>query len=532
MINLLTTILITLASCQLTSGELTASDISVRQGYHTVGRNEERALLLRVSIAGNVDATIRQIDITLKGNTSKYVRQVCVYQTDNTEFYADSTPTLLGQATPEGADLSIRLTDYPLKSGDNQLYITATMRADARLADFVDAALTGIVCSYNGETHTIAVPPDTGDPNGEARIFDVHSIAYVPTTDGCRFYRIPAMVLDREGNIVVASDRRYNSNADLGKHKIDVSIRRSTDGGRTWSPQNIIAVGDGKTTADYGYGDPALARTSGGRLICIMAAGSVMYWDGMRHAVVCTSDDGGRTWTAPRQLYDNNFTDAVNHKTNELGFYGNFISSGKGLTTFDGTVMFANNCLTYADHTSPQCYIISSTDEGEHWTMEPANAYAGSDESKLEQLNDGRLILSVRHTGARGFNTGSADASQWGTPWRNPQISGNACNADILYFSRRMQGEPDIILHTYIKSAARENLTLAMSIDEGKTWTDVMNIQPGGAAYSTMVRLANGDLAILYEDESYSAGNGYAQTFVTITQQQIRAFAAQLTPIP
>ncbi len=508
---------------------LDGRDISVKQGYHTVGRNEDKALLLRISIPPIITATIQQLGITLKGKSSDYIQQLSIYQSDNPEFYADDAPRLLAQVSPVSGMLTIDLQDgYTLKSGSNYLYVTAGISDEAMLGATVDASLTTITYSHEGTQQTIDMPATAGDPKGEARIFDVKSIAYVPTSDNCRYYRIPAMMLDREGNIIVASDRRYDSNADLGNHKIDVSVRRSSDGGRTWSPQNIIAAGDGKTTTDYGYGDAALARTAGGRLICVMAAGSVMFWDGMRNAVICTSDDNGITWTKPRQLYTSNFSDAVNKRANQLGFYGNFISSGKGLTTFDGTVMFTNNCLPYDNKTSPQCYVISSTDEGEHWTMGPAKAYAGCDESKLEQLNDGRLLLTVRHTGDRGFNRGDADARKWDKPWRNSQISGNACNADILYYSRKTQGSHDILLHTYVKSSARENLTLAMSIDEGQTWVDFMNIQPGGAAYSTMVRLTDGSLAILYEDESYSVGNGYALTYVTITSEQITAFADQL----
>ena len=500
---LVTAFLAWIMATQASDALLKAADISVKQGYHTVGRNEDKALLLRISIPftlHNPPSTIYQLGITLKGNTCKNINWLGIYQSDNPEFYADAAPRLLAQVKPEGSSLTIGLQGgYTLKKGSNYLYLTAAIKGDAQLAAMVDAALTTISYTYNGTQRTIEIPADSGDPKGEARIFNVKSIAYVPTSDNCRFYRIPAMILDKEGNIVVACDRRYDSNADLGNHKIDVSIRRSSDGGRSWSAQNIIATGDGQTTAGYGYGDPALARTRGGRLVCMMAAGSVVYWNGMRHAVVCTSDDGGVTWTAPRQLYDTNFTDAVNNKTNE--------------------------CLTYDNKTSPQCYIISSTDEGEHWTMGPANAYAGGDESKLEQLNDGSLLLSVRHTGNRGFNRGHADASKWGSPWRSSQISGNACNADILYYSRKTQGDNDLLLHTYVKSSARENLTLAMSTDEGKTWADIMNIQPGGAAYSTMIRLNDGGLAILYEDESYSAGNGYALTFVTITKEQISQFA-------
>ena len=62
-----------------------------------------------------------------------------------------------------------------------------------------------------------------------------------------------------------------------------------------------------------------------------------------------------------------------------------------------------------------------------------------------------------------------------------------------------------------------------MSTDDGRTWHDMMNIQPGGAAYSTMVKMPNGDVGVLFEDESYTAGNGYALTFVTVTKRQIRS---------
>ncbi|MBQ4027790.1 MAG: exo-alpha-sialidase, partial [Prevotella sp.] len=355
-------------------------DVSVKQGYQTVGRNNDKALLLRVGIPGNLPgASLDKLIVALKDNTLANVASLKVYQTNNQEFYAEANPTLVGEVTPTENVAEIPLNGYVLQNGSNYLWLTASIKDDATLGDYVDAMLTQVVYTFEGTSQTLDIPTTIGDPNGKAQIFNIQSFAYVPTTDDCRFYRIPAMILDKEGNIVVASDRRYGSNSDLGNHKIDVSIRRSEDGGKTWSKQNIIAVGDGKTTSDFGYGDPALARTKNGRLICVMAAGSTMYWNGMRNAAICLSDDNGITWTKPRQLYTSKFTDAVNGKTNEFGFYGNFISSGKGLTTFDGTVMFTNNCLTYENKTSPQCYILSSKDEGETWTIGPSNAYKGCD---------------------------------------------------------------------------------------------------------------------------------------------------------
>ncbi len=127
----------------------------------------------------------------------------------------------------------------------------------------------------------------------------------------------------------------------------------------------------------------------------------------------------------------------------------------------------------------------------------------------------------MRQSGDRGFNIGQADATGWGTKWRTNSITGNACNADILVHSRSAEDGANVMLHSYINSGSRQNLTLSRSLDEGQTWTNLMNIQTGGSAYSTMVKLPNGDVAILFEDESFSAGNGYAQTFIVVTKEQI-----------
>ncbi|MBQ7471744.1 MAG: exo-alpha-sialidase [Prevotella sp.] len=505
------------------SAGLMLSEVTVKQGFQTTGRGNKRDVLLCVGMMGfnNADVHPTKFSVALSNTTLLNIDALEVYQTSNPEFYAVKNPTKLCEVSELSSNnVDLPLSDYKLVPGTNYLWITAKVKEEATIGQAIDASLRQIVYTDNGEERTLYVS-SIGNPSGAAKIFATQSFAYVPTTDNCRFYRIPAMILDKEGNIVIAMDRRYNSNADLGGHKIDVSVRRSEDGGHTWSAQKIIAAGDGSTQANYGYGDAALARTQSGRLICVMAAGSVMYWNGMKWAAICTSDDNGLTWTSPRQLYTSNFTDLVNNKTNQLGFYGNFVSSGKGLTTFDGTVMFTTNCLTNDDHGTPQCYILASKDNGENWTLGPENAYTACDESKLEQLNDGRLIVSVRQSGNRGFNIGNADATGWGEKWRTGSISGNACNADILVHSRSAEDGANVMLHSYIKSGSRQNLTLSRSLDEGQTWTDLMNIQPGGSAYSTMIKLPNGDVAILFEDEAFSVGNGYAQTFVVVTKEQI-----------
>ncbi len=487
-----------------------AEGVTVMQGYHTTGRGSQRALLLRTDFQD--DKPITRLTFRLKGDTRQHVVGLQLFASDADEFYADAAPTFLGQAW---AAERVSFTLHPSSTiAKKRLWLTARVKDKAKLGRGIDAALTRI--DYQDGT-CWEVPDSIGDPEGEARIYATHSLVFVPTTDSCRFYRIPAMILDRNGHLFVAADRRYDSNADLGNHRIDVAVRRSSDGGRTWSPQQTIARGDGLSDGRYGFGDPALALTPSGRIVCIMAAGRNNYFHGMRHMGITMSDDNGESWTPVRELTASHFHDAAHGLTDSLGFWSIFTTSGKGLTTRDGTVLFPTNTLSEKGSYTSDCYILSSRDNGESWQLGPDRAFAGGDESKLEQLNDGRLLISVRRSGARGFNTAEADGTRWQQQWTNDDITnGNACNADILRYSK------DVMLHTYLKHPSdRANLVLAMSRDEGRSWHDVMTIQPGYAAYSTMVRLPNGDVAICFEDASYYVGNGYALTFITITRQQI-----------
>ena len=101
------------------------------------------------------------------------------------------------------------------------------------------------------------------------------TIVFAEGSDSCYFYRIPAMCLDAEGNIVAVVDRRYENLADLGYRKtsIDISTKRSTDGGKTWTEQRFIARGDTSRVMGFGFGDASLTLTRSGKILCLMACG-------------------------------------------------------------------------------------------------------------------------------------------------------------------------------------------------------------------------------------------------------------------
>lgn len=67
-----------------------------------------------------------------------------------------------------------------------------------------------------------------------------------------------------------------------------VIIVRSTDGGRTWGDETLLA---------RGYNETSIALLPSGRLVAV-ARKDARY----AHVAVCFSDDMGRTWTAPEQV--------------------------------------------------------------------------------------------------------------------------------------------------------------------------------------------------------------------------------------
>ena len=346
------------------------------------------------------------------------------------------------------------------------------------------------------------------------------TVVFAEDSDFCHFYRIPAMCLDARGNVVAVCDRRYENLADLGYRKtsIDISVKRSKDGGRTWGPQSFIARGDTSKVLGYGYGDASLTLLPSGRIICLFACGNGTkgFRRGLKHTTICTSDDGGITWSEPRLIP---FPDTL---------HSAFVTSGKGICDADGDLLLAADVLP-RDYPDPmpvpwpiEVHLFYSKDGGESWTLQPEPLFGLADETKLVLLPDGRLLSSSRRPsfGPRGLNTavkGSDGVWHWEGERFTEGLDANPCNGDIVLW------RDGLLLHSYIKEAkARRGLTLAVSRDGGTSWKDILTLQPGPAAYSTMVVFRNGDVGILYEDGSRSPDNAYDIVFSRIPRRLLR----------
>lgn len=315
-----------------------------------------------------------------------------------------------------------------------------------------------------------------------------------------KFYRIPALAISSDGAIVAVADRRRDSEGDLPGN-IDVVCRRSTDGGQNWSPAITIAACD----ENGGYGDPALGvdRRSGD-LVCVFTHGNGL-WNSTpdNHAYIysCRSSDGGLSWSQPADITPSLFD-----------WYGKapvkavtaFASSGGILTCSDGTMWF---CLIAKPEQEKwgrlQVYAVRSTDGDHSWQIMPQPVDEDGDESKIVQLADGSLLMSIRNRrqGWRKFARSTDGGHSWSKPEFSATLPDPAINGDIL---RLPDGR---LLHSICDSnSERSNVSVFVGDRRGDNWEKVFEVCPAPSSYSAMVLMPDGRLGILSEELSAQHG--------------------------
>ena len=533
---------------------IVADGVSVAQGWQTAGRDSE-VMLLSVNAAPFKAATGVTLTVNLKDGSEANISSLKLYEASSAspEIYSTGTgaPTKTEVATAAISGSTATFSIGNLSVGTHYYWIGAIVKSDATLGAVIDAAVTGITYTYN-ENETTLDLTSVGDPSDRgAMVFNTRSYPFLPRDNGSRVYRIPAMVVADDGSIVVACDKRYDSYRDIGGgHVIDIVIRRSTDGGKTWSEPMVVAKGDNSSDATCGYGDPSLYKDNDGKIYCLFAAGNIGYFYGLNRICMSVSEDNGVTWSSsaanpPADLVSTGkVTDHVSSYGSNTcyGLFDYFVTSGRGLCTSEGYLMALLPAQPYTNSTktektsNSQDYIFYSTDKGATWHISENAIFVGGDEAKIIQANDGSLLASVRQGENRGFNTATYTLNNdgtltftMGTQWNNSQLNagGYANNQDIFYYQRETdEGKTDVIFHS-MTTGQHANLKLYYSTDKGQNWTEFLNVQTKATRYVTMEKSATGDLYLLFEDQSLNDAGGYTDynhypiNFLEITRDQL-----------
>ncbi|WP_031171185.1 sialidase family protein [Streptomyces durhamensis] len=328
-------------------------------------------------------------------------------------------------------------------------------------------------------------------------------------------FRIPAAVCTHQGTLLAFCEGRADSAADHGR--IDIVLKRSPDGGRTWGPLRVAARG-GRNLA----GNPAPVVLDTGRILLVhiraaatatedaILRGTVKAADG-RRVWVQHSDDDGVTWSAPRE---------ITAQVRKPGWRWYATTPGHALQLSGG---HGGRVLVPANHTLPPAgtdtgaeprynsgHCLLSDDRGESWYLgyldENTDGYINVNETTAAELPDGRVYFNTRNDSPSPGNRADAHSADGGRSLVKPFRPQAGLTAPVCEGSLLQLRDPDLLLFSAPADPAfRAVMTIRASADGGATWRTAHTVDGLPAAYSDLVRVDRDTVGLLYETGDFGA---------------------------
>lgn len=174
-----------------------------------------------------------------------------------------------------------------------------------------------------------------------------------------------------------------------------------------------------------------------------------------------------------------------------------------------------------------------SDDEGITWQIcndIPHQGHTGfGNEAQVVELSDGSLLYVSRNQG--GLYRKVAVSKDGGLTWSNFRLDlglpGTACQGSVLRYSWPEDGESMIIQSAPANKYARNQGTVKISIDEGKSWKYSRVVESDYFAYSCLTKQNDGKIGLLYETDHYRD-----MVYVSFTTDWIKEGDAPKGPEP
>lgn len=349
------------------------------------------------------------------------------------------------------------------------------------------------------------------------------------TQDAARYgcYRIPSLLAlgDPFQHVLLAFCEGRDVVLDWGR--IDVVLRRSEDGGKTWSALSVVASGDSIGLPGATVGNPCACWDAGRKRVVLLitaterGAAEPAVWCGVappRRPYVTFSDDGGLTWQQPRD---------ISAEAAVPG--GTWYATGPGRALQLTSGPHAGRLIAPCDHvrtdTVPflvlarrlrfalHSHLLLSDDGGLTWRVGGVGP-EDTNECQAAELADGVLLLSMRDFSGRGqrrharsFDGGETlhESEAAGVLLTEPRPAGcQACihsmpTGGIVFFTNPAARD------------SRSDMVLRVSRDSAASWPSAVLVRAGAAAYSCLELLrdrkaaAVDQVAILFECSRESA---------------------------
>lgn len=314
-------------------------------------------------------------------------------------------------------------------------------------------------------------------------------------TNGYSCFRIPAVVRTISGALLAFAEGRVNNCGDAGD--IDLVMRRSTDGGQSWSAIRVLIDGNGDTR---GNPAPVVDRASG--RISLLTTYNPGDDNNIRLPYLQHSEDDGVTWTDPVEI-----TDQISKPEWEF-WYGTGPVHGIQLEHGEHAGRLVVPSYYSTGSGAPGGVVLALSDDGGlTWRRgaidERPDTTLRPGENTVVELPDGRVLDLAREGGAtpEPGNRATAISSDGGETFdapftTQPELSSPMVQAAALAIGDRL------LFSAPAHPAAREVMSIRASDDVGETWQtwdDGKVIWWGPAGYSDLVQIDDELTGLLYE---------------------------------
>ncbi len=342
---------------------------------------------------------------------------------------------------------------------------------------------------------------------------------FIANSSGYASHRIPAAVMTTKGAVLAFCEGRKKSSADTGD--IDLVLRRSIDGGITWSALQIV-WDDGVNCC--GNPCPVVDQKTGTIfLFCTWNRGNDHEGDiikqtskDTRRVFLLESRDEGVTWSKAKEW---------THVLKKENWTWYATGPGAGIQIKSGKNQ--GRLVIACDHVEAKTnkyysHVIFSDDHGVTWQLGGSSPEHQTNESEVVEHESGKLMLNMRSADRNTRCRKTALSDDGGVTWsdqRNETILIDPiCQASIRRLAWKSEKNPGVIIFSNAANEQkRANLTVRASFDDGVTWPRSFVIEPGGAAYSCLVRLSDEKFFCYYETAAY-----HSIRFVPLELQQLK----------
>ena len=330
---------------------------------------------------------------------------------------------------------------------------------------------------------------------------------------GTSNYRIPGMTVALDGTILAfAEGRRSGSDPGQAGAPIDLVMKRSTNGGLTWEP---LVVLEANSAFDYDDPTPVVDAITGdvhllyGRvpdgcgLFCVPAGtgtNSMNVWQ-------MISSDNGQNWSVPIDLTS---------QVKDPAWRGIVPGPGSGiqLRWQDNALRRNGRLVVPASINANRNLVLYSDNHGETWhhgklaqdDLGLGGSFNGN-ENEVVELTNGDLLMNARPNGGssrRMFRSSDGGVS-WVESYAGPSPITTVDASMIRYSAVRDDDDRDRILFSgplgnpVGSGSGRSNIGVWTSYDEGRTFTNPVQLGSGHAAYSVLQKLPDDSIGLLYE---------------------------------